>query len=154
MSKNNIRPKANIGDLIKVNGYGMRIFRIDSVNYEYYRDEEEVHDGIFYETVDVQTMELLIADDSDITVLTKAKPGAPSEIIPTVRGAAVAEKKAEVRADESEINGLLDELSDYLSLIEMFGEDEEPGDGKYRKKVDEVKAKLTELTINTTNGGE
>src|SRR5690625_7622171 len=63
------RPNAGIGDLVTIDGYGNRVFRVDSINYEYYLDEEVEHDGIFYETTDVRTFDMLLAVDVDITVV-------------------------------------------------------------------------------------
>src|SRR5690625_6674245 len=67
------RPNAGIGDLVTIDGYGNRVFRVDSINYEYYLDEEVEHDGIFYETTDVRTFEMLLADDVDITVVSPSE---------------------------------------------------------------------------------
>src|SRR5690625_8038241 len=67
------RPNAGIGDLVTIDGYGNRVFRVDSINYEYYLDEEVEHDGIFYETTAVRTFEMLLADDGDITVVSASE---------------------------------------------------------------------------------
>ena len=130
------RPNAGIGDLVTIDGYGNRVFRVDSINYEYYLDEEVEHDGIFYETTDVRTFEMLLADDVDITVVS------PSENARKYLQMNIA--KPQPRAELPSIDDLLDDLRSALLIVNIFGESEER-----RRKIDNIKAQLRD----TTRGG-
>lgn len=130
------RPNAGIGDLVKVGGYGDKLFRVDSVNYELYRDAEVEHDGIYYEVTDVRNLEHLLADDEDITVVSRSEH-AKSYLRKNI-------EKPKPRAPLPTIDELLFDLSDALALVERFGdhEDDSRKDRKYALKVCEIKAQL------------
>ena len=126
------RPNAGIGDLVTINGYGNRVFRIDAVNYEYYRDEEVEHDGFFYEATDVKTFEMLLADDVDITIIS------PSENARKYLQMNIA--KPQPRAELPSIDDLLDDLRSAMLIVDIFGESEER-----RRKIDDIKAQLKDI---------
>src|SRR5690625_2544196 len=104
------RPNAGIGELVTIDGYGNRVFRVDSTNYEYYLDEEVEHDGIFYETTDVRTFEMLLADDVDITVVS------PSENARKYLQMNIAKPKP--RAELPSIDGLLTDLRSTVLIVD------------------------------------
>jgi|SRR5690625_3962352 len=126
------RPNAGIGDLVTINGYGNRVFRIDAVNYEYYRDEEVEHDGFYYETTDVETLEMLLADDVDITIIS------PSENARKYLQMNIAKPKP--RAELPTVDDLLDDLRSAMLIVDIFGESEER-----RRKIDGIKAQLKDI---------
>ena len=126
------RPNAGIGDLILIDGYGNRVFRIDAINYEYYRDEEVEHDGFFYEATDVRTLEMMLADDSDVSVIS------PSESADKYIRMNIAKPKP--RAELPSIDDLLDDLRSAMLIVDIFGESEER-----RRKIDGIKAQLKDI---------
>jgi len=126
------RPNAGIGDLVTIAGYGNRVFRVDSINYELYRDEEVEHDGIFYETTDVQTLEMLLADDEDITVISHSENSA--------KYLRMNIAKPQPRAELPTIDDLLDDLRSAMLIVDIFGESEER-----RRKIDDIKSQLKDI---------
>lgn len=134
------QPNAGIGDIVKVAGYGDNLYRIDSVNYELYRDAEVEHDGIFYETTHVSTLNTLLADDEDITVVSR------SEHSKKYLRKHIAKPKP--RAPLPTVDDLLDDLRSALLVVDIFGdhEDDAKRDRKYALRVCEIKAKLRERT--------
>lgn len=130
------RPNAGIGDLVLVDGYGSRIYRVDAINYEHYIDEDFEHSGFYYDVTRVMTEEAMVADSADVSVIS------PSDN---------AEKYLRMNfakpgtADEpATVDDLLLELSDALELRRRFGdhEDSAVGDRKYALKVCGIKAQL------------
>lgn len=127
-----IQPRANLGDLVTIDGYGNRVFRIDALNYEYYRDAEVEHSGIFFETTDVETLELLLADESEVTVISR------SEKADNYLRMNIA--KPQPRAELPSIDDLLDDLRSAMLIVDIFGESEER-----RRKIDGIKAQLKDI---------
>lgn len=132
------QPRADIGDIVKVVEYGERLFRIDAIHYEYYRDTEEEHDGIFYEATGVLSPESLIADDDDITIVSR------SEYADRYLRMNIA--KPQPRAPLPTVDDLLDDLRSAMLIVDIFGdhEDEAKKDRKYALRVCEIKAQLRE----------
>lgn len=120
-----LRPTANIGDIITIKGYGIRTFKVDSLTHERYIDEENDVDEIYYDCTCEKTFEPMFANQEDVTVVRRA-------------GEAVANPQSNV--ERPTVDELLDELSDYMALIELFGESEE-----YRRKIDDIKAQLKDI---------
>ena len=141
-----IRPIANIGDLVSVKGYGIRTFQVDAFSHEFHYDAENVSEEIYYDVTCTTTLEYLLADQSAIAVVSRAA-GAPQYLQANV-------KRPQATAHVPTTDELLDELSDALALKEMFGEPGNPdGDLSYALRVDEIKAKLRDLTKTYTWGG-
>src|SRR5690625_4201445 len=124
-----LRPTANVGDIITIKGYGIRTFKVESLTHERYIDEENDVDEIYYDCTCEKTFDPMFANQEDVTVVSRA-------------GEAVADPQSS--DDRPAVDELLDELSDYMALIELFGEYEE-----YRRKIDDIKAQLKD----TTKGG-
>lgn len=134
------QPNADIDDIVKIDGYGNKLYRIDSVNYEFYRDSESEYDEIFYEATRVTTLEHVLAENEDITLISR------SENADKYLRMNIAKPKP--RAPLPTVDDLLLDLSDALALQERFGdhEDDEKEDRKYALKVCEIKAQLRERT--------
>jgi len=126
------QPTANIGDIITIKGYGIRTFKVESLTHERYIDEENDVDEIYYDCTCEKTFEPMFANQEDVTVVSRA-------------GEAVAysqsnDDRPQANDEQPTVDELLDELSDYMALIELFGESEE-----YRRKIDDIKAKLKDI---------
>jgi len=127
-----LRPTANIGDIITIKGYGIRTFKVDSLTHERYIDEENDVDEIYYDCTCEKTFEPMLANQEDVTVVKRA-------------GEAVAypqsnDDRPQASRERPSIDELLLDLSDYMALIELFGESEE-----YRRKIDDIKAQLKDI---------
>ena len=120
-----LRPNANVGDIITIKGYGIRTFKVESLTHERYIDEENDVDEIYYDCTCEKTFEPMFANQEDVTVVSRA-------------GEAVAYPQSNV--ERPAVDELLDELSDYMALIELFGESEE-----YRRKIGDIKAQLKDV---------
>src|SRR5699024_7375646 len=126
------QPTANVGDIITIKGYGIRTFKVESLTHERYIDEENDVDEIYYDCTCEKTFEPMFANQEDVTVVSRA-------------GEAVANPKSnedspQANVERPAVDELLDELSDYMALIELFGESEE-----YRRKIDDIKAQLKDI---------
>lgn len=133
-----MEPVAGINDIITVDGYGIRTFRVNSFSFEHYVDAEFEFSEIWYDIVCIDTGEELLASNEEVTVVLRAEES-------------IGYKPPEIKEKEPAgpgIDELLDELRDALELVEIFGEheDEEKEDRKYALKVAEVKAKLKEAS--------
>lgn len=64
----------------------------------------------------------------------------------TEEGEIVPKQRKEDEKESDKVDELLTELSDYYTLVGLVGEDYEDGDGYYKRKIDDVKAELAELT--------
>lgn len=152
---------AKIGDIIVVDGYGAREFQVESYTHEIDYQPEYVAETIMYDITDLITHEFLIAYQEDISVVCRAenadeylrgKSGHTAakqakelaeEIVATIDIDAIVEEtfaKA-MPSIERRIDEKLAEISDYKTLIEMFGDE----DGAYQSKIDEIKTRLAEL---------
>src|SRR5690625_4117401 len=125
-----LRPTANVGDIITIKGYGIRTFKVESLTHERYIDEENDVDEIYYDCTCEKTFEPMLANQEDVTVVSRA-------------GEAVAYPKSNV--ERPSVDDLLDDLRSALLIVDIFGESEE-----YRRKIDDIKAQLKDRT----EGGE
>jgi len=139
----NLKPIANIGDIVRVEGYGLRTFEVVAYSYERYIDAENDVDDIWYDVACTQTTDLILAGQEDITVLIRKGASPIGQLTPTI-------EEEPPEDDSPTIDDLLEELSDTLALIERFGEheDDERRDRKYSLRACEIKAKLKELTAD------
>lgn len=151
--------RPNFGDLVRVAGYGDRIFQVDGYRTEHWHYPDEEWTNVVFELTDVQTGEWLEADLDDLSIVAPAtdaaefleaqKPagliilredttmlweGKPEPPKPSARELA-AKKAAE---KQRKIDALLDEYNDILTLVAMFGGLE------YAEKLAEIKRKLAE----------
>lgn len=130
-----IRPNANIGDIITVKGYGIRTFRVDAFTYEMSIDSENSFEEIYYDVTCVTTFEHILASQDDIAVVSRSKD-APQYLRAHVT-------RPQTTAHIPTTDELLDELSDAMTLEELFGElGDRGGASAYALRVDEIKAKL------------
>lgn len=171
-----IKPKANIGDIVRIDGYESEEFEVYAVNYEYYRDAITEFFEIYYDCYSLYDGDYHFADQYDIDIIKspqnvdfkrirdkqadversmdewakemiKEAFGDPPEIKKEGEAGGVREKsKAEI------IDELLTELNDVITLIKMFGEheDEEKKDRKYVLRKCEIEAKLREMAERET----
>ena len=143
----------NYGDLVRVHGYGNRVYQIDGYYIASYFYPNEQYNETVYELSDVVTGEWLEADADDLTLVAPAAKAAeylatmkPAEKYtlmegvgtmffsanePTARELSAQEaerRKAERKAKAEAIDRLLDEYNDYKRLADAFGDEE------YREK--------------------
>ena len=154
----NLKPAAQIGDLVTLDGYGRRLFRLDAYTHEISYDEDGPSEDIWYDVSCVITGEYTVGSHDDIVLVCKAQASEkfldnyqhPAikplhgglEIVFTAdyfEDYAPKPKPALVKAPiQSEIDGFLDEINDIRSLIATIGD----ADGEYQRNLDEAKAKL------------
>jgi len=124
---------ANIGDIIEINGYPGKRFRVTEFTYEITYSSEYIDESITYNVFDIETGEYEIAFQEDITVVksdnkTDKKDEEQSEY-------------GEDLTNEERIDRLLMAITDYQMLIEIFGDD----DGEYSERIKRVKSALSEI---------
>lgn len=166
----NLRNEANIGDLVTSKGYEGQLFQIHAYTHEIYHDLNFAEEAIIYDAVDVRTNVYAVLFQEDITIICEADDAAEyvekninkyegsaatwMELPSIVTNVQYTSEPREVdddvikRAKSDKVDELLAELSDVMTLIEMFGEheDDEKKDRKYTLRANEIKAKLIELT--------
>lgn len=164
-----MRPKAEIGDLVTVSGYGTRVWKVDAYDMNLRFESGIVAEEITYEVVCVDTGEYDLAWHEDITLLIKAdgadaflrkrpdserykpsKSDKPHIIVHfTADQSNVAEKPegttAKAKARASATDRLLDERNDIAELTALIGDH----DGEYAKRIADIDAKLKRIA-----GGE
>lgn len=151
-----LKPAAQIGDLVTLDGYGRRLFRLDAYTHEISYDEDGPSEDIWYDVSCVITGEYTVGSHDDIKCVCKAqasekfianyqhpaiKPlNGGLEIVFTMEevGMAMELMSPTKTSKQSEIDGFLDEINDIRSLIATIGD----ADGEYQRKLDEAKAKL------------
>jgi len=142
------KPKYNVGDRVHIEGYGVKEFEITSIHLNYERNSEQEFYDLHYECFSYEDSEYYFADETDISPANEGGGGAAVAVAD--KPSSHADKPAEIdSANISEqIDELLAELSDVMTLIEMFGEheDEEKRDRRYILRKNEIEAKLIELS--------
>ncbi|MED4892439.1 MULTISPECIES: hypothetical protein [Heyndrickxia] len=153
-----VRP--NFGDIVHVAGYQTRLFQVDGYRTEHWHYPDEEWINVVYELTDVQTSEWLDADIEDLTIVAPATDAAkflatlkPAGLIilredtpmlwskpepPTPSARELAARKVEEK--RREIDALLDEYNDTLTLVALFGGLE------YAEKLAEIKRKLADAS--------
>lgn len=124
---------ANIGDIIEINDYPGKRFRVTEFTYEIIYSTEYIDELITYDVFDIEAGEHEIAFQEDITVVksdnkTDKKDEEQSEY-------------GEDLTNEERIDRLLAEITDYQTLIEIFGDD----DGEYSERIKRVKSELSAI---------
>ena len=161
-----MRPKAEIGDLVTVSGYGTRVWKVDAYDMNLRFESGIIAEEITYEVVCVDTGEYDLAWHEDITLLEKArgadaylrkrpdseryKPGKadkPHIIVSFSTDSAEPPQgtTAKAKARASATDRLLDERNDFVRYIELWGDE----DGNFARKIADIDAKLKRIA-----GGE
>ena len=137
MKRKNI---ANIGDIVVVDGYPGRKFRVESYTYYVEYTEGYIAEDVSYIVYDIETGEDLIAFQDEITVIQTAHT---SKVVRNEKKEdGRSTRKWEQLTYSEKIDYLLDELRDYQALIKMFGDE----NNEYKNKIELVKKKLEELS--------
>lgn len=137
MKRKNI---ANIGDIVVVDGYPGRKFRVESYTYYVEYTEGYITEDVSYIVYDIETGEDLIAFQDEITVIQTAHTSKVVRNKKKEDGRSI--RKWEQLTRSEKIDYLLDELRDYQTLIKMFGDE----NNEYKNKIELVKKKLEELS--------
>src|SRR5699024_4387890 len=150
-----LRNIANIGDIVTVEGYEGSEFQVEAYTHE--------AETILYDLTDITTCKLLLAFQDEISVKVRAdkadedvkrapkKNEAPPIFDPEPSALdvwyaqGIIDNMAKLKdGDESKkdrtVDELLDELRDWLALIEMFGED-----AWYRENIERIEAELKDI---------
>lgn len=109
------KPIADVGDIVYIDGSQ---FEVLSISYEYHKEPYEEFDEVYYLVRGVNTGVSFTIDQLEISAVEKPK-----------------------QSERLSIDDLLLDLSDWLALVERFGEDE-----YYRRKINEIKAKIKEAS--------
>ena len=137
MKRKNI---ANIGDIVVVDGYPGRKFRVESYTYYVEYTEGYIAEDVSYIVYDIETGEDLVAFQDEITVIQTAHT---SKVVRNKKKEeSWSTRKWEQLTYSEKIDYLLDELRDYQALIKMFGDE----NNEYKNKIELVKKKLEELS--------
>ena len=64
-------PKACIGDIVNIKGYGNRTFEVLSIMHEIYVDADVSYDEVYYDCYSYSDGDYYFADDEDITVVSR-----------------------------------------------------------------------------------
>jgi len=124
--------KAEIGDIVRIDGYGNDLFEIISVHQTYYRDRESEYEVVEYETFNLVDRRNYFAEDLDITIVSRKEDQAPKTTLEK-------ERAAKSGAGNKTVDELLDELRDVITLIELFGRSEE-----YEERKTKIKRQLSD----------
>lgn len=149
-------PVANIGDLVNINGYANRLFRVDSYTHEFTFERGIESEDIYYDCTCVSAGEYNLGAQEDITVVCRADDTAEflktyehpevdvialdifenmfvnmtwgaEDVIQPIK-ATVAKTKEPTKQEL--IDGYLDELINVNNAIELIGDE----DGYYGAK--------------------
>jgi hypothetical protein len=160
----------HFGDLVKVAGYGDRLFIVESFREEFNYYPNETWSELIVDLTDAINGDWLEADVDECMLVADA--GQADEymrhldisdyppplfeyeggitvvfhsderpLTPREKSAKEAEERKRARKERAEkIDGLLDAINDYKRLHETFGDEE------YAEKIDTLKAELADLT--------
>lgn len=67
-----MRPIAQVGDIVRCDGYGGKLFVIDAYTHEISYDAESTLEDIYYDMTDVMTYDYTLGGQEDITVVCKS----------------------------------------------------------------------------------
>lgn len=124
-------PIANVGDIVKIAGYGDMLCEVISISHEKYVDREVEYETVHYETLSRKDGRNYYADQSEITIVERKEKTAER-----------ADKPALSKTEQ--IDDLLDQLRSAQALRLVY-----EGDRKYELAMCEIKAKLRDLTEAT-----
>lgn len=169
-------PKAHINDLVTIDGYANRIFRVNSYTHEFMFELGAEYEDIYYDCTCVTSDEYMLGSQHDVTVVCKADKATQFLSTfkhPVIEGIDIAEcyesqmRQSEVndmkqpikpiKAETSKkdeptreelVDVLLDEMNNVNNAIELIGDE----DGHYAERLAEIKAELKEVTESAEGG--
>ncbi|SER88465.1 hypothetical protein [Psychrobacillus sp. OK032] len=155
-----LKPIANIGDIVTINGYGRRLFRVDAYTHEFMVDEDGTEEDIWYDVSCVNTGEYTIgahdevkfvcgATHAEVFIANYDHPVTPSLLsglsftvnVDSAENVAPVTPKPKPKSrqqKQAQVDELLDELNDLTLLNEFFGGKDE----EYTERIAEVSEKL------------
>lgn len=153
-----LKPAATIGDIVTIDGYGRRLFRVDGYTHEFMYDEDGANEDIWYDVSCVITGDYTIGAHDEVKFVCEAKyaetyiAAYDHPALEPLNGgltmnfidvpAPIPPPKPRIRTKvQTQIDALLDEMNDTRSLIETIGD----ADGEYARKISEIQTKLREL---------
>lgn len=161
--KHEIEPIASFGDIVKVTGYGDDLFAVESYAVEYNYEPDMASCGIIYDLTCVvgNAGVYTLAEQYDVTVVCKAAeseaylrdyatPKQPKNydwlsvnlsVEKVVNKPKPPTDRRKQAKKQDEIDGLLDKLSDLLTLHALFG----GKDNGYAEEIAQVTGKLKEV---------
>lgn len=149
----------NFGDLVRVAGYGDRLFSVDGWRVVQYCYPDEEWTDVVYELADAHSEDWLEADVEDLTLVATADKAGEylaqhepirkgSEMLMAFFGVDFArkpnvspeiERYNKQRDRERRINELLDERNDYARLLAEFGDEE------YKARIEKIDKELRKI---------
>src|SRR5690625_3931930 len=158
-----LRNIANIGDIVTVEGYEGSEFQVEAYTHEIDYQPGYKAETILYDLMDITTFKFLLAFQDDISVKVRSdkadeyvksapkKNEAPPICDPEPSALdvwypqGIIDNMAKLKDGNTPkikrtIDELLDELRDWLALIEMFGED-----AWYRENIERIEAELKDI---------
>lgn len=165
MLNRNIQPQASIEDIVNVDGYGNRVFRVDGYSVEFHYEKDHEYSEVIYDLTCPFTFEFIVAGESEVTIVCKAEQGdayltqiephspvsPPTDYVmpfpfklDVITPADVRDtkpKRKTQRQKQAEVDGLLDELITLQTVIDICGDDAD-----YAVRIADVKRKLGEAT--------
>ena len=136
MSDKRIYNIADIGDLVEVDGYYGDLFVVESWTRVESHYPDLYSETICYDVTNVDTHEGLIAYQEDIRVIERKK-----DAWAELDKYSVVLHPDHKRIASIYIDDKLTEISDYKTLINLFGDDT----GEYQSKIDDAKAVLSDV---------
>ncbi len=145
----------NFGDLVRLDGHGGELFFVDSYSIEYHFGPDREYTDVCYDLTSAfgggytmgfeEDIERVCgAEAADDYLMYHASPPQPTKSSKYMITINIDEFIAEYSFNESgrckEINDLLIELSDYLTLKEMFDTAE------YDEEIERIKGNLRKIT--------
>lgn len=122
-----INPVAGVGDIVRIEGYGIRTFEVFSYSYEYYVDKENEYDDLWYDLTCTKTFEYFTAGQEDIVVLIR-------------KG---AERKMNASRPTKTIDEMLDEMRSLQTALTVYGSTSGKG-REIKRSIDAIKSELRE----------
>lgn len=163
--KHAITPIANYGDIVRVVGFGDHLFAVEAYTIEYHYEHDHEYCELLYNLTCVYgDSGYIVGEQDDISVVCKAHESdaflsglstqtptykadwltftvSEGTIKPTLQKAQPPTDRRKQAMKQTEIDGLLDELSDLLALHEVFG----GKDFVMAEKIARVTGKLKEV---------
>lgn len=143
--KHAITPIANYGDIVRVVGFGDHLFAVEAYTIEYHYEHDFEYCELLYDLTCVYgDSGYIVGEQDDISVVCKAVESdaflsgistqtptykadrltftvSEGTIKPTMQKAQPPTDRRKQAMKQTEIDGLLDELSDLIALHEVFG---------------------------------
>lgn len=153
--KRNVQmPKATIGDMINIKGYGSTTFQVFSVMHEIYVDAEVSYEEIYYDCYCDKDNQYYYADDEDVTVVSR-----PDD----VDYDKLKEYTSKVNEDWTSVSGMMDEIAKIEKKVEeefndvrnhFEKESNEHKTKNKREKIDDLLVDLYDVNSLIRNFGE